>query len=171
MRPFAISRLHWWLFKIRFRVWKWKQELILTKWIARKWSLICNPTLIYAWRLGGLKLFKCWWNYIRSFNGRNHWCRRETLRFAKYFFCQTCSWSAGMYVFLVLYIPFLKRCLRIQKKPNITVLVLFCAHNEKIAVLFTVKACLHRVGDPGLVGLVSFVSTLWGTQNKRNLPH
>ena len=34
--------------------------------------------------------------------------------------------------------------------------------------LFT---CLHGVGDPGLVGLVSFVFTLWGTQNKRNLPH
>ena len=33
------------------------------------------------------------------------------------------------------------------------------------------RACLHGVGDPGLVGLVSFVSTLWGTQNKRNLPH
>ena len=31
--------------------------------------------------------------------------------------------------------------------------------------------CLHGVGDPGLVGLVSFVLTLWGTQNKRNLPH
>ena len=26
------------------------------------------------------------------------------------------------------------------------------------------------MGDPGLVGLVSFVFTLWGTQNKRNLP-
>ena len=25
-------------------------------------------------------------------------------------------------------------------------------------------ACLHGVGDPGLVGLVSFVFTLWGTQ-------
>ena len=25
--------------------------------------------------------------------------------------------------------------------------------------------------DPGLVGLVSFVFTLWETQNKRNLPH
>ena len=34
-----------------------------------------------------------------------------------------------------------------------------------------VRACLHGVGDPGLVGLVSFVFTLWGTQNKRNLPH
>ena len=33
------------------------------------------------------------------------------------------------------------------------------------------RACLHGVGDPGLVGLVSFVFTLWGTQNKRNLPH
>ena len=36
---------------------------------------------------------------------------------------------------------------------------------------FTLRACLHGVGDPGLVGLVSFVFTLWGTQNKRNLPH
>ena len=34
-----------------------------------------------------------------------------------------------------------------------------------------IRACLHGVGDPGLVGLVSFVFTLWGTQNKRNLPH
>ena len=33
------------------------------------------------------------------------------------------------------------------------------------------RACLHGAGDPGLVGLVSFVFTLWGTQNKRNLPH
>ena len=33
------------------------------------------------------------------------------------------------------------------------------------------RACLHGVGDPGLVGLVSFVFTLWKTQNKRNLPH
>ena len=33
------------------------------------------------------------------------------------------------------------------------------------------RACLHGVGDPGLVGLVSFVFTLWGTQKKRNLPH
>ena len=33
------------------------------------------------------------------------------------------------------------------------------------------RACLHGVGDPGLVGLVSFVFTLCGTQNKRNLPH
>ena len=38
-------------------------------------------------------------------------------------------------------------------------------------VLFKHKACLHGVGDPGLVGLVSFVFTLWWTQNKRNLPH
>ena len=36
---------------------------------------------------------------------------------------------------------------------------------------FTLRACLHGVGNPGLVGLVSFVFTLWGTQNKRNLPH
>ena len=33
------------------------------------------------------------------------------------------------------------------------------------------RACLHGVGDPGLVGLVCFVFTLCGTQNKRNLPH
>ena len=33
------------------------------------------------------------------------------------------------------------------------------------------RACLHGVGDPGIVGLVSFVFTLWGTQNNRNLPH
>ena len=26
-------------------------------------------------------------------------------------------------------------------------------------------------GNPGLVGLVFFVFTLWGTQNKRNLPY
>ena len=38
-------------------------------------------------------------------------------------------------------------------------------------VISRLKACLHGVGDPGLVGLVSFVFTLWGTQNKRNLPH
>ena len=35
----------------------------------------------------------------------------------------------------------------------------------------SLRACLHGVGNPGLVGLVSFVFTLWGTQNKRNLPH
>ena len=33
------------------------------------------------------------------------------------------------------------------------------------------RACLHGVGDSGLVGLVSFVFTHWGTQNKRSLPH
>ena len=33
------------------------------------------------------------------------------------------------------------------------------------------RPSLHGVGDPGLVGLVSFAFTLWGTQNKRNLPH
>ena len=36
---------------------------------------------------------------------------------------------------------------------------------------FFLRACLHGVVDPGLVGLVSFVFTLWKTQNKRNLPH
>ena len=34
----------------------------------------------------------------------------------------------------------------------------------------SLRRCLHGVDDPGLVGLVSFVFTLWGTQNKRNLP-
>ena len=34
-----------------------------------------------------------------------------------------------------------------------------------------IRACLHGVEDPGVVGLVSFVFTLWGTQNKRNLRH
>ena len=33
------------------------------------------------------------------------------------------------------------------------------------------RACLHGVGEPGLVGLVSFVFTLWGTQKKGNLLH
>ena len=39
--------------------------------------------------------------------------------------------------------------------------------------IMTLRACLRGVGDPGLVGLVSFVFTLLGTgtQNKRNLPH
>ena len=41
-------------------------------------------------------------------------------------------------------------------------------HDAQVVRLW---ACLHGVGDPGLVGLVSFVFTLWGTQNKRNLPH
>ena len=40
-----------------------------------------------------------------------------------------------------------------------------------ICAASNLRACLHGVGDPGLVGLVSFVFTLWWTQNKRNLPH
>ena len=43
--------------------------------------------------------------------------------------------------------------------------------NFELAFNLPLRACLHGVGDPGLVGLVSFVFTLWGTQNKRNLPH
>ena len=43
-----------------------------------------------------------------------------------------------------------------------------CHHFQIRGVL---RACLHGVGDPGQVGLVSFVFTLWGTQNKRDLPH
>ena len=42
---------------------------------------------------------------------------------------------------------------------------------QKDARVVKLRACLHGVGDPGLVGLVSFVFTLCGTQNKRNLPH
>ena len=44
-------------------------------------------------------------------------------------------------------------------------------HGQNIICSQTLRACLHGVGDPGLVGLVSFVFTLWGTQNKRNLLH
>ena len=44
-------------------------------------------------------------------------------------------------------------------------------HKKVIRDIASLRACLHGVGDPGLVGLVSFVFTLWGTQNKRNLPH
>ena len=39
------------------------------------------------------------------------------------------------------------------------------------ATALLLRACLHGVGDPGLVGLVYFVFTPWGTQNKTNLPH
>ena len=63
---------------------------------------------------------------------------------------------------------YLIKCIHIDKA--------FCKHfdlNEHffLKVLLELRACLHGVGDPGLVGLVSFVFTLWGTQNKRNLPH
>ena len=43
--------------------------------------------------------------------------------------------------------------------------------NKRRAIFSYLRACLHGVGDPGLGGLVSFVFTLWRTQNKRNLPH
>ena len=48
------------------------------------------------------------------------------------------------------------------------------AFNEikTITILYSrIRPCLHGVGDPGFIWLVSFVFTLWGTQNKRNLPH
>ena len=32
------------------------------------------------------------------------------------------------------------------------------------------RACLHGVGDPRLVGLVSFVFTLWGHKTKETYP-
>ena len=48
--------------------------------------------------------------------------------------------------------------------PNhLTILAPPCQH-----LLERLRACLRGVGDPGLVGLVSVVLTLWGTQNKRN---
>ena len=34
----------------------------------------------------------------------------------------------------------------------------------------SLRACLHGVGNPGLVGLVSFVFTLWGTHKKETYP-
>ena len=45
------------------------------------------------------------------------------------------------------------------------------SRSQGFVTLSYLRACLHGVEDPGLVGLVSFVFTLWGTQNKRNLPH
>ena len=49
--------------------------------------------------------------------------------------------------------------------------LIFHSKGFALTPFLKVRACLHGVGDPGLVGLVSFVFTLWGTQNKRNLPH
>ena len=37
----------------------------------------------------------------------------------------------------------------------------------KLADIF--RACIHGVEDPGLVGLVSFVFTLWRIQNQKKL--
>ena len=52
------------------------------------------------------------------------------------------------------------------------VICCYCIDTDEIPGFFLLlRACLHGVGDPSLVGLVSFVITLWGTQNKRNLPH
>ena len=53
-----------------------------------------------------------------------------------------------------------------------TIVGIYLRKTSQIKILnMRLRACLHGVGDPGLVGLVSFVFTLWGTQNKRNLPH
>ena len=60
------------------------------------------------------------------------------------------------------YVDFL--CFLWQKRARERELDLFPV--QKIAL----RPCLHGVGDPGLVGLASFVFTIWGTQNKRNLP-
>ena len=48
-----------------------------------------------------------------------------------------------------------------------------CSHHRwySFQSLGTLRASLHGVGDHGLVGLVSFVFTPWGTQSKRNLPN
>ena len=57
---------------------------------------------------------------------------------------------------------------------SVTAIVIYpsvpkCSFEKR--VISILRARLHGVGDPGLVGLVSFVFTLWGTQNKRNLLH
>ena len=43
----------------------------------------------------------------------------------------------------------------------------FCLHTISVQIYTCIerkfRACLLEVGDPGLVGLVSFVFTLWGT--------
>ena len=57
---------------------------------------------------------------------------------------------------------------------SVTAIVIYssvpkCSIEKRIISIL--RACLHGVGDPGLVGLVSFVLTFWGTQNKRNLSH
>ena len=59
-------------------------------------------------------------------------------------------------------VNFLRTIPIVQKREKTT------CRKSKFHVL---RACLHGLGNPGLVGLVSFVFTLWGTQNKRNLPH
>ena len=41
---------------------------------------------------------------------------------------------------------------------------------SKLLHFVSSRACLHGVGDLGLVGLVSFVFTLWGTQKKGTYP-
>ena len=46
------------------------------------------------------------------------------------------------------------------------VICCYCIDTDEIPRFFLLlRACLHGVGDPSLVGLVSFVITLWGTQN------
>ena len=51
-------------------------------------------------------------------------------------------------------------------------IVEFNFHSHVFRVMYQetrfLRACLHGVEDPGLVRLVSFVFTLWGTQNRRN---
>ena len=44
-------------------------------------------------------------------------------------------------------------------------------NNEKCTLRTNLGPVYIEVGDPGLVGLVSFVFTLCGAQNKIKLPH
>ena len=56
-------------------------------------------------------------------------------------------------------------------KTHLHIMKVYNTRPVSLTIKVLLRACLHGVGDPGLVGLVSFVVTLWGTQNKRNLPH
>ena len=54
--------------------------------------------------------------------------------------------------------------------------VLYLSNRKEVkqkreSIFKRLRACLHGVGEPGLVRLVSFVFTLLGLQNKRNLPY
>ena len=84
------------------------------------------------------------WTYVRTYSVRR-------------------IFSEPKFLGCVDYHIFLPRCAR--ESSAITLQSIFKSHYTRL------RACLHGVGDPGIVGLVSFVFTLWGTQNNRNLPH
>ena len=46
------------------------------------------------------------------------------------------------------------------------VVTLYCLKLLLFSLIWVVRPCLHGVGDPGLVGLVSFVFTLWAEGHK-----